>query len=166
MAHGGSNPPFRTRSQEGQLCWSFSRWGGEDLTTLSEPAAELAQLLGGADSLVDQLTAKHNVELLALTGRRFKMLWHPGAIGDADTEDESNSGYLPPPETLQVAATNMMTDLATAIEEGVVGDASKDKLYVVIFTDGQHNVDGASPLEMARQFKERGVPVHAVGLGT
>jgi hypothetical protein len=125
-----------------------------------------AQLLGGADSLVDQLTAKHNVELLALTGRRFQMLWHPGAIGDADAEGESSSGYLPPPETLQVAATNMITDLATAIEEGVVGDTSKDKLYVVIFTDGQHNVDGASPLEMARQFKERGVPIHTVGLGT
>ena len=125
-----------------------------------------SQLLGGADSLVDQLAAEHNVELLALTGRRFQMLWHPGAIGDAGEDGESDTEYLPPPKTLEIAVTNMISDLATGIEEGVVSDTSKDNLHVVLFTDGQHNVDGASPLEMARQFKDRGVAIHTVGLGT
>jgi len=125
-----------------------------------------SQLLGGADSLVDQLAAEHNVELLALTGRRFQMLWHPGTIGDAGEDGESDSEYLLPPKTLEIAVTNMISDLATAIEDGVVSATSKENLHVVLFTDGQHNVDGASPLEMARQFKDRGVAIHAVGLGT
>ena len=34
-----------------------------------------SQLLGGADGLVSQLAAEHNVELLALTARRFQLLW-------------------------------------------------------------------------------------------
>ena len=125
-----------------------------------------SQMLGGADSLVDQLAAEHNVELLALTGRRFQMLWHPGAIGDAGEDGESDSEYLPPPKTLEIAATNMISDLATGIEEGVVSDTSKENLHVVLFSDGQHNIDGASPLQMARLFKDRGVAIHAVGLGT
>ncbi|MDP7011064.1 MAG: VWA domain-containing protein [Verrucomicrobiota bacterium] len=125
-----------------------------------------SQLLGEADSLVDQLTSEHNVELLALTGRRFQMLWHPGAISDAGEDGESDTEYLPPPKTLEAAATNMISDLATGIEKGVVSDTSKENLHVVLFTDGQHNVNGASPLEMARQFKDRGVAIHAVGLGT
>ena len=125
-----------------------------------------SQMLGGADSLVDQLAAEHNVELLALTGRRFQMLWHPGAIGDAGEEGESDSEYLPPPKTLEIAATNMISDLATGVEEGVISDTSKENLHVVLFTDGQHNIDGASPLEIARQFKDSGVAMHTVGLGT
>ena len=125
-----------------------------------------AQLLGGADSVVDQLAAKHNVELLALTGRRFQMLWHPNAIGEVSVEAEGDAEFLPPPKTLNVAVTNMITDLATAIEEGEVGDTSKEKLIVVLITDGQHNVDGSSPVEMARVFRDRGVAIHTVGMGT
>jgi len=125
-----------------------------------------AQLLGGADSVADQLAAEHNVELMALTGRRFEMLWHPGAIGEADEADGEKTTLSSPPETFNITATNLLTDLATGIEEGVLPDQSGDNLIVVLFSDGQHNVDGASPLEMARLFKDRGVPVHVVGLGT
>ena len=125
-----------------------------------------SQLLDGADSLVQQLSARHNVELLALTGRRFQMLWHPEAIEDPEAEGESAEGFRPPPDTLEVPATNMVSDLVTGIEQGVVPDGSQERIFVVLLTDGQHNADGASPLDLARQLRDRQVPVHTVGMGT
>ena len=128
-----------------------------------------SQLLGGADGLVSQLAAQHKVELLALTARRFQMLWHPGAIGGVggentehtDDSEEDNS----PPQTLPVAATNMVTDLSTGIVEGAVSEDPQEKLFVILFSDGQHNVEGTSPLTMAGQLKDRGIAVHVVGIG-
>ena len=132
------------------------------------------QLLEGAGGLVNQLAAEHNVELLALTARRFQMLWHPGALGnvagdeeaEAEAAKEAEDNPLSTPRTLPVAATNMVTDLTTGILEGAVSENPEEKLFVVLFTDGQHNVDGASPLEMAAQLKDRGIAVHVVGMGT
>ena len=62
------------------------------------------QLLDGAGGLMNQLAAEHNVELLALTARRFQMLWHPGA-GDVDEDatDEAEDNPLATPRTLPVA---------------------------------------------------------------
>ena len=130
-----------------------------------------SQLLGGADGLVNQLSAEHNVELLALTARRFQMLWHPDAIGDVEADGKSQSiegkeDPSAPPRTLPVAATNMITDLSTGIVEGAVSENPSEKLFVVLFTDGQHNIEGASPLTMAGQLKDRGIAVHVVGLGS
>ncbi len=121
------------------------------------------QMLGGTESLVDQLETKHHVELYALTAKRFLNLWQSGIAGEGDSE------LLAAPRTLEVAATNLITDLSTApmhhIAASTEGGAEGEKLIVVMFTDGQHN-DGESPGEMARLFRERGVAVHAVGLGT
>ena len=130
-----------------------------------------SQLLGGADGLLNQLAAEHNVELLALTARRFQMLWHPGAIGNEEADDKSQpiddkEDPNAPPRTLPVAATNMITDLSTGIVEGAVSENPSEKLFVVLFTDGQHNIEGASPLTMAGQLKDRGIAVHVVGLGS
>ena len=126
------------------------------------------QLLDGAGGLMNQLAAEHNVELLALTARRFQMLWHPGALGnvDEDAADEAEDNPLATPRTLPVAATNMVTDLTTGILEGAVSENPEEKLFVVLFTDGQHNVDGTSPLGMAAQLKDRDIAVHVVGMGT
>ena len=60
----------------------------------------------------------------------------------------------------------MVTDLTTGILEGAVSENPEEKLFVVLFTDGQHNVDGTSPLEMAAQLKDRDIAVHVVGMGT
>ena len=129
-----------------------------------------AQLLGGADGLVNQLAAEHNVELLALTARRFQMLWHPDAIGDVEADDkgqlvDEKKDPNAPPRTLPVVATNMITDLSTGIVEGAISENPSEKLFVVLFTDGQHNIEGASPLTMAGQLKDRGIAVHVVGMG-
>ena len=121
------------------------------------------QMLGGAESLVDKLETKHHVELYALTAKRFLNLWQSGIAGEGDSE------LLAAPRTLEVAVTNLLTDLSTApmhhIATSTEGGAEGEKLVVVMFTDGQHN-DGESPVEMARMFKERGVSIHVVGLGT
>ena len=121
------------------------------------------QMLGGAESLVDKLETKHHVELYALKAKRFLNLWQSGIA------DEGDSELLAAPRTLDVAATNLLTDLSTApmhhIAASTEGGAEGEKLIVVMFTDGQHN-DGESPVEMARLFKERGVQIHVVGLGT
>ena len=129
-----------------------------------------SQLLGGADGLVSQLAVEHNVELLALTARRFQLLWNPDYIGNEGDAEESQTvdeGEDPnaPPMTLPVGATNMITDLSTGIVEGAVSEDPSEKLFVVLFTDGQHNADGVSPLSMASQLKDRGIAVHVVGLG-
>ena len=55
--------------------------------------------------------------------------------------------------------------MSTGLVEGAVSEDPAEKLIVVLFTDGQHNVQGASPLAMASQLKDRGVAVHVVGLG-
>ena len=121
------------------------------------------QMLGGAESFVDKLETKHHVELYALTAKRFLNLWQSGIAGEGDSK------LLAAPRTLEVAATNLLTDLSTApmhhIAASTEGGAEGEKLIVVMFTDGQHN-DGESPVEMARMFKERGVSIHVVGLGT
>ena len=128
------------------------------------------QLLGGADGLVSQLSAEHNVELLALTGRRFQLLWNPNYIGNEvetagiETYDDG-ANPATPPVTLPVSATNMITDLSTGLIEGAVSENPAEKLFVVLFTDGQHNVAGSSPLAMASQLKDRGVAMNVVGLG-
>ena len=77
-----------------------------------------SQLLGGADGLVSQLSAEHNVELLALTARRFQLLWTPDYIGNEEFAEENQNveGQVDPnapPITLPVSATNMITDLST-----------------------------------------------------
>ena len=130
-----------------------------------------SQLLGGADGLVSQLSAEHNVELLALTARRFQLLWTPDYIGNEGPagENQDVEGQVDPnapPVTLPVSATNMITDLSTGLIEGAVSEDPAEKLFVVLFTDGQHNVEGASPMAMASQLKDRGVAVHVVGLGS
>ena len=68
---------------------------------------------------------EHNVELLALTARRFQMLWHPGAWAMWTGAEEAEAEAAKRPRTTlvhsahaAVAATNMVTDLTTGILEG------------------------------------------------
>ena len=82
----------------------------------------------------------------------------PGALGnvagaeeaEAEAAKEAEDNPLSTPRTLPVTATNMVTDLTTGILEGAVSENPEEKLFVVLFTDGQHNVDGASPLRWPR----------------
>ena len=112
-------------------------------------------LLSGEESRLQQVAAVHNMELLALTGKKFKMLWWPESMTDGKPSRV--------PQTFDVATTNMFTNLNEGIVKGVE-EESREQMVVVIISDGQHN-SGPSPLEMARQFKDRSVPIYTLGVG-
>ena len=116
-----------------------------------------ALLLTGEESRLQQMSVEHNVELLALTGKRFKMLWWPESVSDGKPARV--------PQTFDVAPTNMFSNLNEGIIKGVDADGSREQMVVVLISDGQHN-NGPSPLDMARQFKERSVPIYALGVGS
>lgn len=113
-------------------------------------------LLGGNESLLEQLAGDHHIELFALNGRSAELLWWPGA-------DKGDAAFKAPKE-FGVAPTNNLTNLSDPVLAGVEENDPKEKLVVVLFTDGQHN-DGSMPVEMAKMLGQRGVQVHTVGIG-
>lgn len=115
-------------------------------------------LLRGKEPLLGRLAAQHNVELQALTGSKSQMLWWPGG-GKADASEPALTTFP------SYAPTNATTDLGAPIAEVVEQGNSKQRIAVVLFSDGQHNT-GSSPLEVAKMFGQRGIPIHTVGVGS
>lgn len=114
-------------------------------------------LLGGKEPLLKKLDAQHQVELQALAGSKSQMLWWPKG-GKADAAGKAPTAFP------AYAATNNSTDLGGPLVEAVEQGESKQRVAVVLFSDGQHN-QGSSPLEVAKMLGQRGVPIYAVGVG-
>ena len=115
-------------------------------------------LLQGKEPLLGRLAGQHNVELQALAGSKSQMLWWPGG-GKADPAGNKTPATFP-----AYAPTNATTDLGGPIAEVVEQGNSKQRIAVVLFSDGQHNT-GSSPLEVAKMLGQRGIPLHTVGVG-
>ena len=109
-------------------------------------------LEGGEPNLLAKLAETYAVELLTLDGGRADKLWQPTARDSV------------PPTSLRkpIAET---TDLATGIKTSAGGDGKEQRGAVVLFSDGQHN-NGESPIEVAKVFGGRQMPIYTVGMGS
>ena len=110
-------------------------------------------LMEGAEpNLLAKLAETHDVQLLMLDGGRADQLWQPSARDSV------------PPTALR-KPTSETTDLATGIKTSTGENEKEQRSAVVLFSDGQHN-NGDSPIEVAKVFGGRQMPIFTVGLGS
>lgn len=117
---------------------------------------QMTLLEGDQNGLLTQLFDKFEVQLFALRGTEAEKIWQPGP-----KSRQSKSDVLP---IALPAATAPVTNLSEGIRNSVGERRQEDRGAVVLFSDGRHN-DGASPLEMAKIFGDRGLPLYTVGYG-
>lgn len=109
----------------------------------------------GAEPLLQRLAGTHQLESHLLTGETTASVWNPG-------EDASPQA---PPRAFNMPFTNLFTDLSSGLRAGVEKLDERDRVAVVLFSDGRHNT-GLAPAEMARILGNRGIPIFTVGLGS
>jgi len=128
-------------------------------------------LLGGDESVFEQLTADHKTDLIVLSSNNYRLMWHPNLL--------SAEGKVEMPKNLgveQFITNSLLTDLVSGVDKAVASDAEmalptgdgavlKQKLFVVLLTDGQHNAD-TRPQDLARRLGNRSAEMHVVGVGT
>ncbi len=128
-------------------------------------------LLGGDESVFEQLTADHKTDLIALSSNNYRLVWHPNLL--------NAEGKVEMPKKLgidQFITNNLLTDLVSGVDRAVASDADmaiptgngvalKQRLFVVLLTDGQHNAD-TRPQDLARRLGNRRAEMHVVGVGT
>jgi len=128
-------------------------------------------LLGGDESVFEQLTADHKTDLIALSSNNYRLVWHPNLL--------NAEGKVEMPKKLgvdQFITNSLLTDLVSGVDQAVASDADmapptvdgatlKQRLFVVLLTDGQHNVD-TRPQDLARRLGNRRAEMHVVGVGT
>ncbi len=111
---------------------------------------------GNHSALARKLARQHDVRVMGLEGNRTRDFW--------SGTPEQNEEQLNLLTMMPGRPTNYITDLNMPVAEKVTGAEGAQKLAVILFTDGQHN-RGVSPLETARMFGQRGIPVFTVGVG-
>jgi uncharacterized membrane protein len=117
-------------------------------------------LLGEKNTnVLAKLAAAHRTELLGLRAVTTTVRWPNGNSRDIATAMK-NPANLP------------LTDLSTGLRvltgsesDGNAANAGRPRTAVVLFTDGRHN-SGDSPLDTARLFASRGIPIYVVGTGS
>jgi len=128
-------------------------------------------LLKGDESVFEQLTADHKTDLIALSSNNYRLVWHPNLL--------NAEGKVEMPKELgveQFITNSLLTDLVSGVDQAVASDAEmafptedgaalKQRLFVVLLTDGQHNAD-TRPQDMARRLGNRRAEIHVVGVGT
>ncbi len=128
-------------------------------------------LLGGDESVFEQLTADHKTDLIALSSNNYRLVWHPNLL--------NAGGKVEMPKKLgveQFITNNLLTDLVSGVDQAVASDTDmapltvdgatlKQRLFVVMFTDGQHNAN-TRPQDLARRLGNRRAEMHIVGVGT
>jgi len=128
-------------------------------------------LLGGDESVFEQLTADHKTDLIALSSNNYRLVWHPNLL--------NAEGKVEMPKKLgvdQFITNSLLTDLVSGVDQAVASDADmapppvdgatlKQRLFVVMFTDGQHNAN-TRPQDLARRLGNRQAEMHVVGVGT
>lgn len=119
-------------------------------------------LLGGEESIFEKLTLDHRVSLYTLADSSYDPIWHPGMVND------ENEVEMPVEFRLAGTISNRMsTDLVSGLKQGETADGSGGRLFLVLCTDGQHNVKtDIKPLVLARDFSGKNVQLHIVGMGT
>mgnify|MGYP001339821475 CR=1 FL=1 len=127
--------------------------------------------MGGDESVFEQLSADHKTDLIALSSNNYRLVWHPNLM--------NAEGKVEMPKKLgveQFITNNLLTDLVSGVDQAVASDAAmapptgdgatlKQRLFVVMFTDGQHNAN-TRPQDLARRLGNRRAEMHVVGVGT
>jgi hypothetical protein len=145
---------FHARALEGAgAAGSAAVTALQKFDTLSRAERVEALLFQGQPQpLLARLAANHDLRLFDLRGDEARELWHAGA------KDSALPRALPKPD-------GETTNLASGIEAGAGLLGEKAHAAVVLISDGQHN-DGASPVEVAKLFAARQMPVFAIGMGS
>jgi hypothetical protein len=135
--------------------------GSEALEAAGKAAGEQSRLrrvekylLEAEKGIAARLAGTHQVELVYLRGDGALPFWS----GSPDSADRL-------PSRFELPGTNGITDLSAPIRERVGDAEGSGKTAIVLISDGQHN-SGNSPIELARLFGQRGVPIHSVGIGS
>ncbi len=116
--------------------------------------------LGGkTTNVLAKLAAAHRTELLGLRGPTTSVRWRNG--NDRDIQ-----------AAMKTPANLPLTDLSTGLRALTGSESDRDaaragrpRSAVVLFSDGRHN-SGTAPLETARLFASRGIPMFVVGTGS
>jgi hypothetical protein len=114
-----------------------------------------ALLTTGAKTFLEDLSAKHHVELLQLTATGVQPLWASGTPAGGEPAG--------PPRVLPLEPSASTTNLSDGLKARI-GDRNDERVAAVMFSDGQHN-DGGSPLATAKMLGNRRIPVHTVSVG-
>ena len=114
--------------------------GGGDLAAMTRTALAKA-VLTRPDGLLAQLQKTHDVRL-------FRVLRKPAPIRDLD----------------ELTARGNRTTLGDALDLHLAGNTGSNLDGVVLVSDGRNN-GGLDPVEVARSYGLRGIPVHTVGVG-
>lgn len=113
-------------------------------------------LFGGEKSgLLKKWAATNRVEFFTLRERGARKVW----------ESASDRGTVGLPDIQSIKADGDSTDLSDGISANIGELGSGEQGGVILFSDGRHN-DGGSPLELARLFRERHLPIFTVGVGS
>jgi hypothetical protein len=115
-----------------------------------------AMLTGGTKTLLEKLSEKHHVELLALNGKTPQPIWSSGL--------ETSEGTVQVPRSLGSEPTAATTDLADGMRNRIT-DKEAERIAAVLISDGQHN-EGSSPLAAAKMLGNRQIPVYTVVTGS
>ncbi|HEX8309733.1 MAG TPA: hypothetical protein VF614_00350 [Chthoniobacteraceae bacterium] len=108
-------------------------------------------LEGESQKMLANFAERYDLQVVMLKGSEAEKVWQPTA------RDSALPAALPKPEALN-------TNLGFGLKASADGQDSEERGAVVIFSDGQHN-EGDSPVEAAKVFGARGVPIYTVGLG-
>ncbi|MCG8651561.1 MAG: hypothetical protein MI861_17095, partial [Pirellulales bacterium] len=123
-------------------------------------------LLGQSNPLLPNLANQHLVDLYSFSGdlneAEPNRLWQPL---HRDDFPESFHPHQP---------AGASTDLVTQLDSLISQLPKSQRLAVVMFTDGQHNLDSpndtndspSSPLRLSQLLGSRGVPLFPIGMGT
>lgn len=104
-------------------------------------------------NLLATLAKNHAVELFVLEGGTARKIWQPSG------RDAAAPAGLPKP-------TAALTDLADGLKTMIGnGPSQEQRGAMVLLSDGQHNT-GESPVEVAKVFAGRQMPIHTVGFGS
>ncbi len=120
---------------------------------------------GGEESLLASLAPRFDVQLASLDGPLSRTLW------------TSKDGFEKMPTTLpapEAPSTDLVSVLLQRVGSSLKAkpgadkersDDSEQRTAVLLFTDGQHNASG-SPIELAKNLGDRGIPLYCVGYGS
>ncbi len=163
-----------------QLDKAFDRWAVQLMQTPAEAVARAmkqldsmsrlerieAMLRDGEEPLPQRLARQHQVRLARFGDREMETIFEGGTY-TTETDPAWAGGIVPQQAS---PASNLGLGIQAAIAEAQVagktksGENSRNRLAVVMFTDGRHNF-GTSPVNLAKICMGLGIPVYPIAVG-
>ena len=109
-------------------------------------------LFQGTNPLIDELSKKHEIELISLKGNEVETLWR-SKTGGLDENAEL-------PQFFSSIPSVDLTDLSKAFNI----DEDDRKTAILLLSDGRHN-HGDTPIQQSKILGNKGIKVYTVGYG-